>query len=207
MGGTKSEECLREAIKIWEWAQDNKNWLTITHIPGVENVLADLRSRKFRDHLEWRLNTTIFDILCNEWGTPEVDMFVSRLNTQIEKYVTENWRTNAFSFKWSNMFVYCFPPFSLIPRVLRKIQEEGVAPHWPAQPWHPLLQERGERPTKVPKMKGDPLWNRRPEQPKKRCRTTKCKINGLPLLVRTLEGYSLNNKTLQFLKHTWRDST
>ena len=52
MGGTKSGDCLTEAIKIWEWAQLQQSCLTITHIPGVENVLADLRSRKFKDHLE-----------------------------------------------------------------------------------------------------------------------------------------------------------
>lgn len=150
MGGTKSEDCLLEAIEIWEWAQQHKCWLTITHIPGVENVLADLRSRKFKDHLEWELNIKLFKIICDIWGKPEVDMFASRLNAKIRKYVSWepepfNWRTDAFSFKWTGLYIYCFPPFSLLPRVVRKIQREGVAaivvaPHWPAQPWHPLLQ-------------------------------------------------------------------
>ena len=150
MGGSKSEDCLREALQIWEWAQEQQCWLSITHIPGVENVLADLRSRHFKDHLEWELSQDIFEEICAAWGTPEVDLFASRLNNKLERYVSwepepGSWRTDAFSFSWTNMFVYCFPPFSLLPRVARKITRDGaraivVAPHWPAQPWHPVLQ-------------------------------------------------------------------
>ena len=47
------------------------------------------------------------------------------------------------------MFVFCFPPFSLVLRVMRKINRDKtivVAPDWPGQLWHPLLQleARGE---------------------------------------------------------------
>ena len=59
---------------------------------------------------------------------------------------------------------------------------------------------------KVPKTNGDSLWNRKPEKTKKRCRTAGCNINGLPLPGRTLEGYGLDNKTLQLFKLMWRDS-
>ena len=33
MGGTQSGECLKVATDIWNWAQNNNNWLTITHVP------------------------------------------------------------------------------------------------------------------------------------------------------------------------------
>ena len=165
MGGTKSEDCLREAIAIWEWAQELGNWLTITHIPGVENVLADLRSRKFRDHLEWNLSEGIFEEICARWGTPDVDMFASRLNAKLETYVSwepepENWKTDAFSFCWKEMFIFCFPPFTLLPRVVRKIIRDGtraivVAPSWPAQPWHPLLQQEAREQMSFPKRPGN----------------------------------------------------
>ena len=51
MGGTKSEDFPSKPLEIW-----NGHRNVITHIPGVENVLADLRSRKFKDQLEWTLN-------------------------------------------------------------------------------------------------------------------------------------------------------
>ena len=154
MGGTKSTECLDVASEIWEWAQQNGCWLSITHIPGVDNVLADLRSRKFKDHLEWSLSDDIFKDICKAFGKPKIDMFASRLNKKLTKYVSwepapDNWKTDAFSFSWTNEFIYCFPPFSLIPRVVRKIQRDGaraivVAPHWAGQPWFPMLRNEAQ---------------------------------------------------------------
>jgi len=41
------------------------------------------KSRKFNDHIEWQLNVGIFNKICNLWGTPEIDLFASRL---ISKY-------------------------------------------------------------------------------------------------------------------------
>ena len=126
MGGTKSSDCRRVATQIWDWVQLHSNWLSITHIPGVENVLADLRSRKFRDHLEWELNPGIFNDVCQTFGTPEVDLFASRVNAKLDRYVSwdpdpGSWRTDAFTFTWTDMFVYCFPPFRILPRVVGKI--------------------------------------------------------------------------------------
>ena len=102
MGGTHSGECLAVATKIWEWAQLNENWLSITHIPGLENVLADLRSRKFKDHLEWSLNPEVFEEICKIFCKPEVDLFASRQNLKIDRYISwepepESWRTDAFT--------------------------------------------------------------------------------------------------------------
>ena len=53
---------------------------------------------------------------------------------------------DAFTIAWSNYYFYAFPPFSIILRVLHKIQidkAEGVlvVPWWPTQPWFPLLME------------------------------------------------------------------
>jgi len=150
MGGTKSENCNEYALAIWNWAQANNNWLSVTHIPGVENVLADLKSRKFRDHLEWSLSDTIFSQICKIFGKPKVDLFASRSNHKLPLYVTwepqpGSWKTDAFSFSWDTIFYYIFPPFSLLPRVLHKIQQDKahaivVAPRWTGQPWHVLLQ-------------------------------------------------------------------
>ena len=150
MGGTKSADCLEVALSIWNWAQSHNVWLSVTHIPGVDNVLADLRSRKFKDHLEWSLNFKIFEEICLWFGTPDVDLFASRNNTKLPRYVSwepepDSWRTDAFSFSWNdNMLYYCFPPFSLLPRVINKIQQDQaraivIAPNWESQPWLPLL--------------------------------------------------------------------
>ena len=53
-------------------------------------------------------------------------------------------RSGAMTFDWSLLKGYAFPPFSLIPLVLKNIsQDKGdldlVAPVWQAQPWWPAL--------------------------------------------------------------------
>ena len=54
------------------------------------------------------------------------------------------WVVDAFTFSWSKLNFYTFPPFILIPKVLRKIIDEGakgilIVPWWPSQPWFPLF--------------------------------------------------------------------
>ena len=146
------------------------------NIPGVENVLADLRSRNFKDNLECKLNQEIVDEICRTWETPGVDMFASRLNAKLSKYVSwepepDNWRTDTFAS--TGIYIYCFPSFSLLPRVIRKIQRDGmsvivVALHWPAQSWYPLLQgeatDSREFPKNVENLIGKNVPNRGPAE-------------------------------------------
>ena len=79
----------------------------------------------------------------------EVDMFASRLNAKLKKYVSffpdhDAYAIDAFSMTWRNYLLYMFPPFSLIPRILQKIQADQaevvlVAPVWKTQTWWPHL--------------------------------------------------------------------
>jgi len=82
-----------------------------------------------------------------ELGPCDIDLFASRLNHQLGKYVA--WRpdpsalaVDAFTCTWTeNMSLpYCFPPFSVLPAVFSKIEQEEadvvlVAPIWTTQPW------------------------------------------------------------------------
>ena len=61
MGGTHSAACNDVACKIWEWAKEKNIWLTIAHVPGVENVDADRESRHFHKETEWQLRPTVFN--------------------------------------------------------------------------------------------------------------------------------------------------
>ena len=82
----------------------------------------------------------VFYEICQNFGFPDIDLFASRNNTQIDKYVSwkpepEAYAVDAFSICWSNDFMYIFPPFS---KVIRKIIEEKVRaiviiPQWPTQ--------------------------------------------------------------------------
>lgn len=83
------------------------------------------------------------------WGTPDIDIFASRLNSQLPKYAS--WKpdpgathVDAFSFAWTWMFIYIFPPFCLIARCLKKLESDWalalmVVSLWPTQTWGPQL--------------------------------------------------------------------
>ena len=150
MGGTKSKPCNKITKQIWHWAEINKVWLTVSHIPGNQNILADYKSRKFHDHLEWSLNPKLFNIIVKQWGLPDIDLFASRKNRKLQKYVSwhpepDCWKVDAFSFKWDKYFFYIFPPFNLICRVARKLRAERsravlIVPAWETQPWFASTQ-------------------------------------------------------------------
>ena len=147
MGGVRSRRCNDVAKDIWQWCEERNIWLTPSFIPGILNVNADYASRNFTDDVNWELNPKLFAKICDKWSTPEVDMFASRINTKLEKFVSwmpepEAWKVDAFSFSWTftNNLLYFFPPFSLSGRVIREVLSQKccavvVLPDWPTQPW------------------------------------------------------------------------
>ena len=151
MGG-RIVSLLEISKEIWLWASKRKNFLSAVHIPGKQNFEPDGLSRNFSDSSEWKLKESIFQQICNLFFFPDIDLFASRLNKQLKKYVTwfpdpEAVASDAFSFSWQSYSPYIFPPFSLVPRILQKIEEEKVSkvlmivPMWPSQPWFPRLLE------------------------------------------------------------------
>ena len=163
MGGCKSTDCNNLALEIWDWCIHRDLWLTATHIPGIENTEADLGSRQFSDTTEWHLKPLIFSDITKIYGCPEIDLFASRLNYQLDQFVS--WRpdplctaVDAFTLNWNDWnYIYIFCPFSLMGKVVQKLrldQAEAllILPYWPSQPWfstvgkmlldHPLILPR-----------------------------------------------------------------
>ena len=149
MGGCKSRECNSITKDIWDWARERNIWLSAAHIPGSSNVDADQLSRNLNLNLEWMLSKPIFQRIVSLFGKPDIDLFASRLNAQVETYVS--WRpqpmakfVDAFSIDWSQFFFYAFPPFCLISRCVQKIihdQASGilVIPRWTTQPFFTVV--------------------------------------------------------------------
>jgi len=146
-GGMRSETCNSLAKDIWFWAMERNIWLSAAHVPGDLNVIADLKSREFKDNTEWSLNIEMFDTIRKHFGKPEIDLFANRLNKKCSKFVSYKpepgaWDVNAFSLNWGNLFGYIFAPFNITGRVLVKIQQDlanpiMVVPFWPSQSWYP----------------------------------------------------------------------
>ena len=134
---------------VWLWAINRNITLSAEYLPGVYNTTADRESRTV-DSLdtEWMLKELIYDQVCHKLGKPDIDLFASRLNCQMKHYMS--WKpdpgacaVDAFVHPWNKYsFVYLFPPFSLIGRVLAKMRREEahgilIAPLWPTQGFWP----------------------------------------------------------------------
>lgn len=160
MGGIKALECNDLAYKIWIWCIERGIWLTANYVHTSENI-ADLQSRKFNENIEWMLSTDIFNLLTEKWYIPDIDLFATRLNSQLPKYAS--WKPDpgcevidAFSISWSDLYCYAFPPFSLLGRVVQKVRRDKaycmiIAPVWPTQSWFSdLLQLLVDDPILLP---------------------------------------------------------
>ena len=151
-GSTQSAKCNEITREIWEYAQANDLWLTAAFCPGRENVEADEASRVFDDKTEWSLHHDFFQVLCNIWGQPTIDLFASRLNKKCARYAA--WQpdpgavfVDSFMADWGQEeMLYAFPPFSIVHMVLQKIIQDNaegfvLVPFWPSQPWSTLLAD------------------------------------------------------------------
>jgi hypothetical protein len=155
-GGSHSKGCNSVSRLIWEWCITKDIWLSASHLAGVLNVQADTNSRVFHDQTEWKLDSRIFQEIVKLSRTPQIDMFASRLNYQVEPYIAwmpDPWALaiDAFSISWKDYYIYAFPPFSLLNRVLQRMRKEEVegiivAPSWTTQTWYPLLGRMSVQP-------------------------------------------------------------
>lgn len=166
-GSTKSIQCNNIARKIWEWAITRNIWISSAFCPGKKNVMADQASRKFNDRTEWALDKRTFRTICNTFGWPDIDLFASRTNKQVDKFCSwfpepGAFACDAFTISWRDFYIYAFPPFSLIPRVMQKILADRpkggimVVPDWPTQPWYTIFLNRMKDTTRI-KVKADTL--------------------------------------------------
>ena len=77
------------------------------------------------------------------FGNPTLDLFASRINYQIHRYIS--WKpdpkalaTDAFSIKWNTEFYFVFPPFYVAKggyskNVQRQNKSIVVISKWPTQ--------------------------------------------------------------------------
>ena len=93
----------------------------------------------------------MFNRIAQKWGMPVIDLFASRDNNQVERFLT--WRpdplavgTDAMQWNWDKEhLVYAFPHVSMIWKVLQKLKKHRrttmilIAPAWITRHWYPIL--------------------------------------------------------------------
>ena len=144
--GGKRRDLNEIARQIWLWAQARNIWLSAEHLPGACNVEADTASRKqYACEMEWQLSSQVFEVINKKFGPFTLDLFATRLNAQCNKYFA--WKPDphacaidAFAQIWDDHLIYGFPPFSMIGRTLKKVEEDRtqvtlILPLWPTQVW------------------------------------------------------------------------
>ena len=150
LGGISSPDMDYLASDIWHWCISRNIFISAVHIAGVSNVQADFLSRHSSDSTEWMLKKQIFDRLCRQCFMPDVDLFASQLNKQLDTFVSwfpeiGAYRNDAFSFSWHEFSPYIFCPFDLVGKVVTKIVSDKVQevlliiPHWRSQIWFPMI--------------------------------------------------------------------
>lgn len=201
MGGMKPD-LNNLARDIWFWAMERHIWLSAAHIAGKDNLVADKLSRESNFDLEWKLCPFIFDHITKLLGEPIIDLFASRLNSQLPRYVA--WRPDpnaeaidAFKLDWSNFNCsYIFPPFSVLGAVLQKVDQDQaevivIAPMWTTQSWYPhLLRLLSAQPILLPRHKWVLQLPQKPEKLHPLHKTLQmiaCRLSGKPSVRKTFQ--------------------
>ena len=147
MGGSKSYKCNLTAILIWQWAIERHIWLSIEHVAGALTQEADFESRERNNSGEWALSQITLKTIADIFKvTPTIDLFASRINFKVNKFVS--WFADPLTFKtdiyFSNEIFYSYPPIDCIQRFLQKVeleQMEGILvfPCWSTQSYFPAF--------------------------------------------------------------------
>ena len=137
------------SLRDVDFAAHRNLTLSAMYVPREENQIVDKKSRVFQDSLEWMLHSAVFQALQKEVGCFNIDLFATRVNHQVPAFVS--WRpepgavaTDAFNVKWDFQLSYLFPPFGMIKRCLRKIQEDQshcvlITLVWKSSHWYPVI--------------------------------------------------------------------
>ena len=73
---------------IWLWAKTRSMWLVPVYISSSSN-LADKSSREISVDAEWKLCSSVFHTIINQLHfLPDIDLFATRHNFQIPKFVS-----------------------------------------------------------------------------------------------------------------------
>ena len=164
-GGMKSGSLCALLWRLLMWCSQRQIVLRARHIPGHLNVIADKLSRHGQViQTEWFLLQEVFDQICRRWHKPELDLFATKFNHKLPRFVSPvpdllAWKVDALSVPWQNLDAYIFPPVALLGKVVSKLIDQGfhrvilIALGWPNMPWFwDLVSMSVQIPLSLPKV-------------------------------------------------------
>lgn len=140
------------AVEIYHFCLMHCIILTVKWVPREQNSAADSVS-KWQDSSDWKLNPSWFRELDAQFGPHTVDRFASSVNTMLPRfnsyfYCPGTEAVDCFAQAWAGENNWCNPPFCLIGRLLRLLQQQKaqatlIVPVWVSAAWWPLLCPQG----------------------------------------------------------------
>ena len=126
-GGTVSRALCLLTSRLLRWTENFDAHLDARYLPGENNVLADVLSRRGQVvGAEWSLHPQVARSLLRMWGNPSIDLFATCLNAKLPLYCSlvpdpQAVFQDAFRHPWDDMDLYAFPPFPLSGRVIARV--------------------------------------------------------------------------------------
>jgi hypothetical protein len=126
---TSSIPLMRLLRKVF-WLCDHHNITLLPRLVKSEANAADCLSR-FKHDSEWCLDARVFVALESRFGPHTVDLFASPSNAQVAKFYSMLGGegaagANALVQDWDGENAYCAPPWSLIYKVLKKVDNTDM---------------------------------------------------------------------------------
>ena len=146
-GGMRSGSLRAFLWRLLSWCNHRQIVSQARYIPGRLNVIADkLSPHNQIIQTEWSLHQEVFNQICNIWHWPQIDLFATRYNNKLPKFVSlvpdqKALAIDALSLSWEGLDLYGFPPVALLGKVIAKLLEQNfkrfilIAPGWPGMPW------------------------------------------------------------------------
>ncbi|CAG2245169.1 unnamed protein product [Mytilus edulis] len=113
-GGTHSFSLYHLSKEILLLCHSLNIFLSVRHVPGSQNLLADALSRsRVPVNTEWEIHPSVFQEIILRWDRPHIDLFATSLNHKLETYVSpipdeKAWAVDAMTLSWKGMFSYMF---------------------------------------------------------------------------------------------------
>ena len=105
-GGMKLGSLCSLLWRLLSWCNQKQIVLHARYILGHLNVIADKLSRQKQViQTELSLLQEVFYLLCWRWHTPEVDLFATRFNHKLPRFMSPvpnclAWKVDALSLQW-----------------------------------------------------------------------------------------------------------
>ena len=126
-GGVHSRAQNQDTIHLYSLVVPLGISLQVVHWPGMDNVLVEYLSWTRPDPTEWSLDKVTMRILFHMWGTPHIDAFASQKNSHLPVWFSrilhpEAAACDALIQPSTGLFLYAFPRFADLQKVLMKIR-------------------------------------------------------------------------------------